>query len=70
MLLNNIKACYNIFSFTLYPAHSRVGRENLVLRHLVPHFLPNSGGIAFRVAELNAALNLDTRAKKWQYKFK
>ena len=33
-------------SFTLYPAHSKVGRENLVLRHSVPHFLPNSGGIA------------------------
>ena len=32
---------YNI-SFTLYPAHSRVGRENLVLRT----FPPNSGGIA------------------------
>ena len=33
-------------SFMLYPAHSRVGRENVVLRHSVPHFLPNSGGIA------------------------
>ena len=35
-----------IYSFTLYPAHSRVGRRNLVLRHSVPHILPNSGGIA------------------------
>ena len=25
--------------FTLYPAHSRVGRENLVLRQSVPHSL-------------------------------
>ena len=33
-------------SFTLYPAHSRVGRGNLVLRHSVPHCLPDSGGIA------------------------
>ena len=30
----------------------------------IPHFSPNSGGIACRVAELNAALCLDTRAKK------
>ena len=35
-----------LISFTLYPAHSRVGRGNLVLRHSVPHFLPNSGDIA------------------------
>ena len=33
-------------SFTLYSAHSRVGRGNLVVRHSVSHFLPNSGGIA------------------------
>ena len=43
-------------SFTLYPAHNIVGRGNLVLRHTVPHFLQNSGGIACWVAELNAAL--------------
>ena len=41
------------FSFTLYTAQSRVGRRNLVLRHSVPHFLQNSGGIACWVAELN-----------------
>ena len=35
----------NQISFTLYPAHSRVGRGNLVLRHTVPHFPPNFGGI-------------------------
>ena len=57
-------------SFTLYPAHSRVGRRNLVLRHSVPHFPPSFGGIACWVAELNAALCLDTRAKKWKYKCK
>ena len=45
----------NSFNFTLYPAHWRVGRGNLVLRHSVPHFLPYSGGIACWVAELNAA---------------
>ena len=28
------------------PTHSRVGRGNLVLRHSVFYFLPNSGGIA------------------------
>ena len=41
-----------------------VGRGNLVLQHSVPHFLPNSGGIAYWVVELNAALCLDTRVKK------
>ena len=35
----------NQISFMLYPIHSRVGRENLVLRHSVPHFPPISGGI-------------------------
>ena len=41
--------------------HSRVGRANQVLRHSVPHFPPNSGGIACCV-ELNAALSLDPKA--------
>ena len=59
-----------IISFTLYPAHSRVRRGNVVLRHFVPHFPPSSGGIACWMAELNAALSLDTRAKKWKYKCK
>ena len=31
----------NKISFTLYPAYIRVGTENLVLRHSVPHFPPN-----------------------------
>ena len=39
----------------LYSAHSRAGRGNLVLRHSVPYFSTNSGGIAYWVAELNAA---------------
>ena len=54
----------------MYPAHSRVGIGNLVLRHSIPPFSPSSGDIACWVAELNAALILDTRAKKWKYKFK
>ena len=37
-------------SFTLHLAHSMVGRGNLVLRHSVPHFLPDSGGVACWVA--------------------
>ena len=37
---------YFFLSFKLYPAHSRVGRGNVVLRHSVPQFLPNSRGIA------------------------
>ena len=60
-----------VFFFYLHAvsAHSRVDRGNLVLRYSVPHFLPNSGGIACWVAELNAALNLDTREER-KYKFK
>ena len=33
-------------NFTLYPTHRRVSRGNLVLIHSVPHFPPNSRGIA------------------------
>ena len=29
----------------LYPANGMVGRGNLVLRHSVPHFPPNYGGV-------------------------
>ena len=35
----------------LYPAHTRAGRGNLVLRHSVPHFeypTPNFGGVEWR----------------------
>ena len=46
----------------------RIGRGDLVLRQTVPHFPPSSGGIACSMAEVNAALCLDTRAKKWKYK--
>ena len=59
----------NQISFALYPAHSRVGSENLVLRHSVPHSPPSSEGIACWVAELKTVLCLDTRAKKWKYKY-
>ena len=44
------------FRFTLYPAYSKVGKGNLVLRHSALHFLPNSGGIAC-VAKLNTELS-------------
>ena len=40
------KFFYQLHASRMYPAHSRVGRGNLVLRHFVPHFLPNSGGFA------------------------
>ena len=36
----------NKISFTLYPANSRVGRANVVLKHSDPHFPSSSGGIA------------------------
>ena len=61
--------CIDIFfSFTLYPACSRVGRGGLVLRQSVPHVLSKSRGIRCSVAVLYAALCLDTRMKKWNYK--
>ena len=44
-------------------------QRNLVLRHTVPHFSPSSGAIACWVAKLNAAIYLDTRAKKSKYKY-
>ena len=40
------------FSYTQYPAYSRVGRRNLVLRHAVPHFASNFQDIACWVAKL------------------
>ena len=64
------KSFIDKISFILYPAHGRVVRGNLVLSHSVPHFLPNSRGNACWVAELNATLCFNTRAKKWKYKFK
>ena len=54
----------------LYPAHSRVDRENLVLRHFESHFPPNSRGIACWVAELNVALCLDTKAEELRVEVK
>ena len=53
----------------LYPAHSRVGTGNRVLRHSVPHFPPKSGGIACWVVELNAAFCLYARAKNESIKY-
>ena len=38
----------------------QVGRGNLVFRHSITHFPLNSGGIAFWMAEVNAALCLNT----------
>ena len=37
------------YSFTLYPAHSRIGRGDLVLRHSGPHFPLNSGDLTYLV---------------------
>ena len=37
-----------------------------MLRHSVLHFPPNFGGMACRVAKLNAVFCLYTRAKKWK----
>ena len=58
-------------SFTLYPAHSRVGwaawLRSLALRHSVPSIPPNCGDITSRVAVLNAAHCIDTKAKKCKY---
>ena len=47
ILLNYEYLCLiTFFSVTLYLVHSKVSGRNLVLRHSVPHFPPNSGSIA------------------------
>ena len=46
ILAYSLKNKNKYISFTLYPAHRRVGRGNLVLTYSVPHFTPNSEGIA------------------------
>ena len=65
---------YKILKIKLYLFHAvfrtQQGRQNIVLRHSVSQFPSNFGGIACCVAELHAALCLDTRAKKWKYKLK
>ena len=47
----------------LYSTHSRIGRGNLVLKPSAPHLPSKSEGIACLVAELNAALCLETKAR-------
>ena len=51
---SNIYFFLFFFSFTLYPACSRVDRGSLVIRHSAPNFPLNSGG----VMEFNASLYL------------
>ena len=51
-----------LFNFNLYSAHSKL-KGNLVVRHSVIHFRPNSRDIACLVAEFNAALCFDTVVK-------
>ena len=41
IIMSLYKMTYLFFSFTLYPAYSRVGREIIVLRHSVNHFPPH-----------------------------
>ena len=53
----------NQLSFTLYPAHSRVGRENLVSRHSSSPLSAEFWRHCVLKAELKAALNLDTRER-------
>ena len=57
------------FRDTLYHAHSRIGRGNVVLKHSVLHFLSNYGDITGGVTKLNAALCLHTKAKKLKMNF-
>ena len=54
----------NQISFTLYPAHSKVGRGNLVLRHSVQPLSTNSGSIACWEAKINATLCFATPERK------
>ena len=60
---------YFHFSFTLYPAHCRVGRENLfeivkTLRFPLSAGFEGGEAAAANEAKLNAMLCLDTRPKK------
>ena len=43
------------------PVCSRVDRESLVLRYSVPHFLPNSGGIACWIPKSTTILRSEER---------
>ena len=54
----------NIKFFLTASRCSRVSRGSLVYWHSATHFLLNSRGILCWLPELNAALCLDTRAKK------
>ena len=56
----------NQISFTLYPAHSRVGRGKLVLRHSIPHFLQNSTSrFASTPEQRNGNINLSKYLLEW-----
>ena len=57
------------FSFTLYSAHSRVGGENLVLRHSVSNFQRILEALRIEWRNTTAFFH-DTRAKKLKYEFK
>ena len=52
-------------SFTLYPAHSRVGRGHLVLIHSVTLFPPCFGGIGCRIASTPEQRNKHINANKY-----
>ena len=54
---------YNLLLSKYYPACCRVGRGGR-------DFPPNSKGMAYWVAKLNADLCLDIRTKKWKYTFR
>ena len=60
----------NQISFTLYAAHSRVGRGNLILRHSIPHFSPKSGVIAHCSGGTQRRVFLRHQTKKLKYTFK
>ena len=55
-------------SFTLYPMHSMVGRGNLALRHSDFHRILEALRVKWRKS--TPLFCLDTRSKKWKYKFK
>ena len=55
---------FKLLSTQLHPAHSRVGRETLVLRNTIPPFPPNFRGIAYWMAEINTVLCLPRHQSK------
>ena len=56
--LSIVNLYFFFYYFTLYPAHSRLDRGNIVLKYSITHFPPNSVGIARHHSEEMKILNI------------